>query len=335
MSKSLSRATLSRRSSLAQTAKNSQRFQEEVNGETNVNEMTPEMQKRIVYLRDEQLEDDPYNAEVYGDLDVQELSKAMNEYGFQGVILAYPIADGKYRIESGHRRRAAAKEAKIREYPVFITETPKTEYERRIRLFLGNLHSRDENPMTKARVAEGLYQAHRQEIRDRKNAGLLEEGENTLINDIVASDMEINKAHVGRLRALLKLNPQLQQLVATRTYSWTDLSAASTLSEEKQNELYQMIISRREKYGDDSVNRAFLQKTITGLKENNLSERKKARAKKCAERNYTKVIMYSSKNLMNALSAEVEYADADREKLQQTLRTLMECVENKLEQFNH
>ena len=47
----------------------------------------------------------------YGEYEVEELSEIMKNRGFQGVILAYPVGDGKYMIEAGHRRRYAAKKA--------------------------------------------------------------------------------------------------------------------------------------------------------------------------------------------------------------------------------
>ena len=47
----------------------------------------------------------------------------MKEYGFQGVILAYPIEGGKYRIESGHRRRLAARKAGIENNTCFGNRT--------------------------------------------------------------------------------------------------------------------------------------------------------------------------------------------------------------------
>ena len=85
---------------------------EEISG-TNVNELPDDLKESIIHVTDDQLVDDPSNISLYGEYEVEELSEIMKNRGFQGVILAYPVGDGKYMIEAGHRRRYAAKKSGV------------------------------------------------------------------------------------------------------------------------------------------------------------------------------------------------------------------------------
>ena len=47
---------------------------------------------KLRFLKDEYLVDDPDNITIYGsEYEIDNLAEVMKEYGFQGVILAYPI----------------------------------------------------------------------------------------------------------------------------------------------------------------------------------------------------------------------------------------------------
>ena len=204
-----------------------------------VEELPLEVKQQIVYINDEDLLDDEINAQYYGhDLDVIGLSHVMKTNGFQGVILAYPLDGrdkGKYRIEGGHRRRLAGRMAGITKFPVYVTEAPKTEWERKLRLIGNNLHSRGElSPMRKAFIAQELYEAHQQEVEHKKECGLLKPDDITGLNDLVAIDLEISKKMVEKYRRLLKLVPKLQSMADDGKYSWTAISEASTLTTAEQ-----------------------------------------------------------------------------------------------------
>ena len=136
--KTLASQALKKKNTLLNTANQSEKFQKEITDETNVAELPEDIKEKILYLEDDMLEDDPFNQEIYGgELEVNLLAKSMKTYGFLGIIIAYPHGS-KYRIESGHRRRNAARIAKIFKYPVLITEPPKTEWERKMRLVTTN-----------------------------------------------------------------------------------------------------------------------------------------------------------------------------------------------------
>ena len=84
------------------------------------------------------------------------------------------------------------KKAGFLTYPVLVTQTPETEFERVLRLTGANLHNRPElRPMQMANLAQTLYHAHKEEISYKKRKGLLKEDEITSLNELVALDLEM------------------------------------------------------------------------------------------------------------------------------------------------
>ena len=86
--RSLASQALTKRNTMQKAASKSEDFQKEITDETNVNELPDEVKEKIRYLEDNMLEDDPYNLEIYGESEVEMLSRSMKDYGFQGIILA-------------------------------------------------------------------------------------------------------------------------------------------------------------------------------------------------------------------------------------------------------
>lgn len=235
---------LRRSSTMAIVAQRSEKYSSDITQDMNTDEL-PESQKvKLRFLKDQDLVDDPDNITVYGnEYQIDNLAEVMKEYGFQGVILAYPIEGGKYRIESGHRRRLAARKAGIETIPVLETVPPKTEYERKRRLFGANLLERDKNPIITAKVADNLYYTFRDEYEYKRKNDLLDKDEAGNIiesGDIikkVSGFMGLDVRTITKYRTLLKLIPKLQEMAASKEYSWTALTDAVTLSDQKQEEL--------------------------------------------------------------------------------------------------
>ena len=260
---------LRRSSTMAMVAQRSEKYSSDITQDMNTDDL-PESQKvKLRFLKDEYLVDDPDNITIYGsEYEIDNLAEVMKEYGFQGVILAYPIEGGKYRIESGHRRRLAARKAGIETIPVLETVPPKTEYERKRRLFGANLLERDKNPIITAKVADNLYYTFRDEYEYKRENDLLDKDEagNTIESgDIikkVSGFMGLDVRTITKYRTLLKLIPKLQEMAASKEYSWTALTDAVTLSEQKQEELVSDILNEPE-----SVTKAWIIKKCRELKQ--------------------------------------------------------------------
>jgi len=338
---------LRRSSTMAMVAQRSEKYSSDITQDMNTDEL-PESQKvKLRFLRDQDLVDDPDNITVYGsEYQIDNLAEVMKEYGFQGVILAYPIEGGKYRIESGHRRRLAARKAGIETIPVLETVPPKTEYERKRRLFGANLLERDKNPIITAKVADNLYYTFRDEYEYKRENDLLDKDEagNTIESgDIikkVSGFMGLDVRTITKYRTLLKLIPKLQEMAASKEYSWTALTDAVTLSDQKQEELVCDIQNEPE-----PVTKTWIIKKCRELKQEEIENDQKKKAQEIEQTNIpkskatgyikpkvaTKKIKKYSSELTEVLKDEYVIPEKDLEQTINELEGLNKIISEKIE----
>lgn len=338
---------LRRSSTMAMVAQRSEKYSSDITQDMNTDEL-PESQKvKLRFLRDQDLVDDPDNITVYGsEYQIDNLAEVMKEYGFQGVILAYPIEGGKYRIESGHRRRLAARKAGIETIPVLETVPPKTEYERKRRLFGANLLERDKNPIITAKVADNLYYTFRDEYEYKRENDLLDKDEagNTIESgDIikkVSGFMGLDVRTITKYRTLLKLIPKLQEMAASKEYSWTALTDAVTLSDQKQEELVCDIQNEPE-----PVTKTWIIKKCRELKQEEIENDQKKKAQEIEQINIpkskatgyikpkvaTKKIKKYSSELTEVLKDEYVIPEKDLEQTINELEGLNKIISEKIE----
>lgn len=345
--KTLQSNALRRKNDLRSVAARSAKLQDEISAEmaekTNVQDLPDELKENIIYLEDDELLDDPINEEVYGELNVEEvanLSAVMKERGFQGVLLAYPVENGKYMIESGHRRRLSGRLAGIKKYPVLPTVPPKHRFERVLRLTMANLHNRPElKPLRMANLAQNLYNAHEEEIKYKKEHNLLKEGEITSLNELVALDLEMTNKNVEKYRRLLKLNDKLQEIIELGKCPWSYLCEASNLSVEKQEELAEFI---NEKIKKDNSTGSFewVKIAINKLKKNEqiekieLAKNEENKTGRVRRKNGTKIVFKSAKELHEVLDKDALFKENDIPDVLKTLENLKESIEKKIEELN-
>lgn len=205
----------------------------------------------VIELDPKELIPDPENKEVYTKNEVEGLAESMREDGFFGIILAYPY-EGKYKIESGHRRTEAAIKAGLKSVLVMVTKPPKDDIDRRKRLMRANLHNRaDYYPMVRARAADYLFTTYEEE-----NKQLAAEGKQVNLTPVekAARALEISTSNVSRYRKLLKLSEKLQNLLDEYTdLPWTSFLEATELTEEQGNILYKRILSQIKLHGDSAA----------------------------------------------------------------------------------
>ena len=338
---------LRRSSTMAMVAQRSEKYSSDITQDMNTDEL-PESQKvKLRFLRDQDLVDDPDNITVYGsEYLIDNLAEVMKEYGFQGVILAYPIEGGKYRIESGHRRRLAARKAGIETIPVLETVPPKTEYERKRRLFGANLLERDKNPIITAKVADNLYYTFRAEYEYKRENDLLDKDEAGNIiesGDIikkVSGFMGLDVRTITKYRTLLKLIPKLQEMAASKEYSWTALTDAVTLSDQKQEELVCDIQNEPE-----PVTKTWIIKKCRELKQEEIENDQKKKAQEIEQTNIpkskatgyikpkvaTKKIKKYSSELTEVLKDEYVIPEKDLEQTINELEDLNKIISEKIE----
>lgn len=187
--------------------------------------------KNLVELDVSDLIEDPDNLRIYGDYNSGGLSEAIIKDGFTEAIVAYPY-NGKYRVQSGHRRLSAAKKANLSKVHVIVVKAPTSDSERIRRLIASNLHERKITPMIIAREAKELMDINRKELS--KLSEKVSEGE---VHELTAKDLELSVSHLSKYLSLLELTPKLQRVINNEEISWSALIGAKKLTTAQQESL--------------------------------------------------------------------------------------------------
>ena len=234
----------------------------------------------------------------------------------------------------------SAKKAGFSTYPVLVTQTPETEFERVLRLTGANLHNRPElKPMQMANLAQTLYQAHKEELSYKREKGLLREDEITSLNELVALDLEMTVKNVEKYRRLLNLIPELQEIVDKPEYPWSYIAEASNLPVEKQKMLEKAILERErggKKNGPTTWIKTLIKKlkndqeieNIDGIKETDNSG---ARVRR---KNGTKVVLKTAKELHEVLDKDALFKKEEIPDVISVLMGLKESIEAKIDILN-
>ena len=277
---------------------------------------------------------DKDNEKYYGEItdeSVQDMALDMMTDGFKGVIMAYPVTvDGqrKYQIESGHRRYTAAKSAGITEIPTIITEPPKTNSERVIRLIKMNLHGRqDLSPTKKAKIIEALMTAHKEE---RIKAGL--KADNATLTHIVSIEMELSPKSIDKYRALLKLNTKLQAL-ADAGIAFSALIQAVTLPEDKQEMLAFSINSEIESSGIDNISRQWVINKIEILRREFYDAPREPK-KIAKRRDGSKIITKCLKDFDDLINGNAIVKEKEKKAAIDNLKKLRESIDKKIDELS-
>lgn len=186
------------------------------------------------------LKEDPLNEEAFFMTDPTPLCDSIKADGFFGEIVVYPIENGMYMIESGHRRKRAAEMAGLTTVKVSIVDPPQNEIERRIRIARWNLHTRPSTPIGMGKLAEYLTDTYKMKYIQDKANGI----EPTPVLEKVASLMECSTANVTKYKALLRLNETLQAYIEEGICPWVAMLQATKLDEVQQNALISRIRGR-------------------------------------------------------------------------------------------
>ena len=185
-------------------------------------------------------------------------------------------------------------------------------------------------------AAQGLFDAIKDKIQDLKTKGALEEGAETRINYLVAEEMHEDHATVERLRALLKLIPELQKLVDTGLYSWVALSSASPLDEDNQMLLYEAVVERTKAHGAEAVTKAWLQRIIRQIKDGEYHKEARKRGEKVdvkepPRRRYgAKAVVRGITNVRTMLDGDDSFRKEELPEVIDNLKKLRESLDAKL-----
>ena len=126
---------------------------------------------------------------------LEELQSSIKRYGVLQPLIVRKLADGDYELIAGERRLRAAKLAGLAEIPAMVREYNDAEISE-IAL-IENIQREDLNAIEEARAYERLI----------KNFGLTQE--------ILSQKIGRSRSHIANFLRLLKLEPQVQEYIAS------------------------------------------------------------------------------------------------------------------------
>ena len=233
----------------------------------------------VVQIPVELLDENPDNEKIYNMDDIDRLARILDENGFNSVVEVFPKDDGRYEITSGHRRVRAAKLNGMDTVRCIINNKP-DDIEKAKKLLDSNLANRNKRPLDYAR-----------EIEYYINNVLIPSGVDEKYHTAEAAKyFNMSTSGIYRLRHIMQMIPELQEMANDPRFPYTAFAAAHNLSEEMQKELYNIILSYGKNHKDADgrpleVSRSFIETEIRRLVM--MKERKEARIeaeKRAAER---------------------------------------------------
>lgn len=275
---------------------------------------------------------DSANAIIYGgkQKDIAALSDEIKENGFKGVILAYPVIlnqKTKYRIESGHRRFLAAKQAGLTSLPVVETTVPKSEAEQRIRLIKMNLHNRTYVPSMKSKEIISLMEDYQTMMEDAGQAYDI-----TSIKEKVAADEELSVKSVEKYRQFANLIPELQKL-ADSGISWSALILCSTFPPDQQQLISLAIRTEIDRLGEaENISRQWIISLISRRRQEMTGTQEKIKTVS-KPRNGATIIRNWMKDMDDMMSGNVVFRGKSKQEAISNLKKLQDCISQKLSEL--
>lgn len=189
---------------------------------TNAEELNPKLIKDIPL---EDIVPNPDNAKLFTMENVEGLCQSIENIGFNGAIEVYRLPSGKYQISSGHRRYAAMKRLKKKSIPCIVMEAESDILVRK-KLVESNINTRVLSPIELARA----IQYYETILREENYRG----GD---INSRLGEIFSISRTKVSKLKALLKLADEIQDLAKATNFPFEAFEDAVNFPAEKQKQL--------------------------------------------------------------------------------------------------
>jgi ParB/RepB/Spo0J family partition protein len=176
----------------------------------------------------------PDNTKLFTMENVEGLVESIKSIGFNGAIDVYRLPDGKYQISSGHRRYAAVKNLGWKTIPCIIME-PEDDILVRKKLVESNINTRVLSPIELARS----IQYYELILREENFKGDI----NTRLGEIFS----ISRTKVSKLKSLLKLADDIQELAKAKNFPYEAFEDAVNFPADKQRQLAERLKKYLEK----------------------------------------------------------------------------------------
>ena len=176
----------------------------------------------------------PDNTKLFTMENVEGLVESIKSIGFNGAIDVYRLPNGKYQISSGHRRYAAVKRLEWKTIPCIIME-PEDDILVRKKLVESNINTRVLSPIELARS----IQYYELILREENFKGDI----NTRLGEIFS----ISRTKVSKLKSLLKLADDIQELAKAKNFPYEAFEDAVNFPADKQKQLAERLKKHLEK----------------------------------------------------------------------------------------
>lgn len=202
------------------------------------------------------------NEKIFNMKDIERLAANIKEEGFFGSIEVFKKGNGRYEIISGHRRYKAMELLGMDTIPAIVASMPEKDTKKRRRLIASNINSRDMTPMDWARAIDyhrqTLIMESQEKYGDGTNPGVYIQKykEGSTLKGQLESYFGFSPAKIYKYLSLVKLIPELQDLVEDNVIPFYTISSAASEPEHVQIKIYKMIHAMRESLPRDSENNA-------------------------------------------------------------------------------
>lgn len=235
------------------------------------------------------------NEALFGYEDIEYLANNIKENGFHGAIEVYAKNDGRYEINSGHRRYLAVKSLGYTEIPCMV-EADVDDESKTKKLILSNIHTRKLDPYHIAKCMD-YYSKH---VLDNSQRG---QGRK---RDVLGQVFNVSGITVQRTLNILKLIPEFQKLAQRKEFSIYTYYPVTLLKEDEQREVYRLLSMLAQNGEEDmaSFTAPYINQAITKM-QRIMSLREKGIAD---EKDRAKDLLLRNKNISDdAEDAEEKY----------------------------
>lgn len=292
-----------------------------------------QISEQIVYIDIDDLESNPKN--FYGLRDVDALAGLIAVSHLVEPLTVSKKADGKYRIISGHRRRAAVEKLLTegvyseRKLPCIIKTLKKIEIEQEngetiefdedavemLNLIASNRGQREERTIDEKLQEVRYLETFAKAIYHQKNKGNRGRFRNFFAEEI----LNISKSQLQRINAMENLTDKVKAAIDDKIISETAAMAMASMTPEEQNSCVEKILSGEIKGTVQEIQNLKSSKNTLG--ESSVENLDKV-TEPCANESTVESVSSESESVSEESSAEVEQSE-ELEIAQSSLKSLL------------
>lgn len=172
---------------------------------------------------------------VRDDKDMWELAESIKQFGVLEPAVVIPRKEGGYEMVSGHRRQRACQLAGLTSMPVIVRNLDRDESI--ISMVDANLKRENISPMERARAYDMKLEAMKRKTGRRSKADVLAGEKPKQALEVLAEQAGESVSTIKRIRNLVNLEPELQDMVENKVLPVNTASDISYLKPEEQKEL--------------------------------------------------------------------------------------------------